>query len=41
VDRSEDADEYIAEYGDGSVVLCTDECLIYDEIKEEERWTAI
>lgn len=32
----EDADEYIAEYGDGSVILCTDDYMIYDGIEDEE-----
>jgi transposase-like protein len=32
----EDADEDIAEYGDGSVILCTDEYSIYDGIEDKE-----
>ena len=32
----EDADEDIAEYGDGSVILCTDDYSIYDGIEEKE-----
>ena len=32
----QDADEDIAEYGDGSVILCTDGYTIYDEIKDKE-----
>ena len=30
------ADEDIAEYGDGSVVLCTDGYTIYDDIEDKE-----
>ena len=36
-----DADEDIAEHGDGSVILCTDDYTIYDDIKNKEGWTAI
>jgi hypothetical protein len=32
----QDADEDIAEYGDGSVILCTDGYTIYDDIEETE-----
>ena len=32
----EDADEDIAEYGDGSVILCTDDYTIYDGIEDKE-----
>jgi transposase-like protein len=32
----EDADEDIAEYGDGNVILCTDDYSIYDGIEEKE-----
>ena len=32
----EDADEDIAEYGDGSVILCTDGYSIYEDIEEKE-----
>ena len=32
----QDADEDIAEYGDGSVILCTDGYTIYDDIEDEE-----
>jgi transposase-like protein len=33
----EDTDEDIAEYGDGSVILCTDDYTIYDGIDEYEQ----
>lgn len=33
----EDTDEEIAECGDGSVILCTDGYLIYEDIEEKER----
>jgi len=33
----EDADEDIAEYGDGSVILCTDDYTIYDGIDEYKQ----
>ena len=36
----QDADEGITEYGDGSVILCTEGYDIYDGTKELERWTA-
>ena len=32
----EDADEDIAEYGDGSVILCTDGYSIYEDIEGKE-----
>ncbi|EMA54409.1 hypothetical protein C450_06260 [Halococcus salifodinae DSM 8989] len=32
----QDADEDIAEYGDGSVILCTDGYTIYDDIEDKE-----
>jgi hypothetical protein len=32
----QDADENIAEYGDGSVILCTDDYTIYDDIEDKE-----
>jgi len=32
----EDTDEDIAEYGDGSIILCTDSCSIYEHIDEKE-----
>ena len=32
----QDADKDIAEYGDGSVILCTDGYTIYDDIKDKE-----
>ncbi len=32
----QDADEDIAAYGDGSVILCTDGYTIYDDIKDKE-----
>jgi hypothetical protein len=37
----QDADEIIAEYGDGSVILCTDDYTIYDDIEDKEGWTTI
>lgn len=37
----QNADEDIAEYGDGSVILCTDGYTIYDDIEDKEEWTAI
>ena len=37
----QDADEDIAEYGDGSVILCTDGYTIYDDIQKRRGWTAI
>jgi hypothetical protein len=33
----EDTDEDIAEYGDGSVILCIDDYTIYDGINEYEQ----
>lgn len=36
-DNLRDADEDIAEYGDGSVILCTDEYTIYDGIDEHKQ----
>jgi hypothetical protein len=35
-DDLQDADEDIAEYGDGSVILCTDGYTIYDDIEDKE-----
>jgi hypothetical protein len=32
----QDVDEDIAEYGDGSVILCTDDYTIYDDIEDKE-----
>ena len=32
----QDVDEDIAEYGDGSVILCTDHCSTYNDIEDEE-----
>ena len=32
----QDADEYISEYSDGSVILCTDGYTIYEDIEEVE-----
>ena len=36
-DDLQDADEDIAEYGDGSVILCSDSYTIYDDIEDKER----
>ena len=36
----QDADEDIAEYSDGSVILCTDGYTIYDDIEDKEWVTA-
>jgi len=33
----QDVDEDIAEYGDGSVILCTDDYTIYDDIDEYKQ----
>jgi len=33
----QDVDEEIAELGDGSVILCTDDYTIYDDIDEYVR----
>ena len=35
-DDLQDADEDIAGYGDGSVILCTDDYTIYDDIEDKE-----
>ena len=32
----QDVDKDIAEYGDGSVILCTDDYTIYDDIEDKE-----
>jgi hypothetical protein len=32
----QDADENIAEYGDGSVIFCTDDYTIYNDIEDKE-----
>jgi hypothetical protein len=35
-DDLQDADENIAEYGDGSIILCTDDYTIYDDIEDKQ-----